>query len=174
MEILKEDKYIKGGYGMEFYEMQDGVTLSEIEKFNYPNRKLAVVIQIYNDEGLILLQKRGSKSRDENGLYEDIGGKVEEDDSSFKAAIERELLEEVGSEVEVKLSEPVGLYHNSKNGIDWLFVVYLGKYIRGEFKVMEPLKCEGYRFFQCEEAMESSMVTKSSKFLIKSLKRMRQ
>ncbi len=159
---------------MEFYKMEDGITSKDIRKFNYPNQKLGVIVQIYNDDGLILLQKRGCKSRDENGMYEDIGGKVEEEDDSFKAAIERELLEEAGSEVEVKLSEPVGLYHNSKNGIDWLFVVYLGKYVKGEFKVMEPLKCEGYRFWWYEEAMESSMVTQSSKFLMKSLKMIRR
>ena len=35
----------------------------------------------------VLLQQRGIKSRDENGLFEDIGGKVEDTDKTFRDAM---------------------------------------------------------------------------------------
>lgn len=154
---------------MKFYKLEHEVTVDDIEEFNYSNQKIGVIAHIENENGEILLQQRGAKSRDENGLFEDIGGKVESDDFDFKSAIKREIKEEAGDEVNIIIDNSCGIYHCFKNNINWIFVIYFGKYVSGEFKIMEPDKCLGYKFFKYEEAMKSDLVSESCKFLIKSL-----
>lgn len=142
----------------------------DLNALEYPNRKIGVIVHIYDDQGNIFLQQRGPKSRDENGLYEDIGGKFEESDSDYKTAIEREMMEEMGTDIQIELSDVVGVYHCFKNDINWIFIIFLGKYISGEAKIMEPDKCLGYKFFSYEEAINSPSVSKSSKYLIEKIR----
>ena len=155
---------------MDFNASDKEVTFEDLKQYNYENQKIGVIAHIENEKGQILLQQRGPKSRDENGLYEDIGGKFEESDSSFQAAIKREISEEAGNEIELEIVKSIGLYHCFKNSINWLFVVFFVKYNSGEFKIMEPDKCLNYKFFDCNEALSSDFVTDSCKFLIKSIK----
>ena len=68
---------------MQFYSLNHEASFEDLKKFNYPNQKIGVIAHIENENGEILLQQRGVKSRDENGLYEDIGGKVEPEDINF-------------------------------------------------------------------------------------------
>lgn len=82
---------------MKFYSIKHEAIFEDVEKFDYPNRKIGVIAYIENDKGEILLQQRGIKSRDEKGLYETIGGKVDSDDLTFKDAIIREIREEVSA-----------------------------------------------------------------------------
>lgn len=88
---------------MNYYKFDREVTSKDLENFKYPNRKVGVIIHIVDEMGRILLQQRGVKSRDENGLYEDVGGKIEESDIDYRAAIIREMNEEMGMEVEIDL-----------------------------------------------------------------------
>lgn len=80
---------------MKYIALDHEITPSEITIKD--NTQLGVIIHIEDSNGLILLQKRGSKARDEIGLLEEIGGKVEKTDNSFKEAIIRELKEEIGT-----------------------------------------------------------------------------
>lgn len=156
---------------MKFYPINYEATFEDIERFNYPNQKIGVIVHIENDKGEILLQQRGIKSRDENGFFEDIGGKVDSDDLTFKDAIIREIKEEAGDDIKLDFNNhSIGIYHCFKNNINWIFVIYYVKYISGDFKVMEPDKCVGYNFFTYEDAINSELVTESCKFLIKSIK----
>ena len=132
---------------MIFYPIDHEATFEDIKKFDYPNQKMGVIAHIENNKGEILLQQRGVKSRDENGLYEDIGGKVDSGDVSFKSAIIREIKEEAGEDVHLEFSNSIGIYHCFKNNIHWIFVIYFVKYISGNIKIMEPDKCMGYHFF---------------------------
>ena len=66
---------------MNFYLLNHEAAYEDIRKFNLPNQKVGVIAHIENSKGEILLQQRGEKSRDENGLYEDIGGKVDKEDN---------------------------------------------------------------------------------------------
>jgi len=155
----------------DFYPINHEVTLKDIKKFNYPNQKIGVLAYIENAKGEILLQQRGIKSRDENGLFETIGGKVEADDFTFKDAIIREVKEEAGDDVKLNFNgNSIGIFHCFKNNINWIFVIYFVKYFSGDFKVMEPDKCMGYNFFSYEEATNSDLVTENCKYLIKSIK----
>jgi len=159
---------------MEFYELYHEANIEEIESFNYQNQRIGVIAHIENELGNILLQQRGIKSRDENGLYEDVGGGFDKGDKNFKSAIIREIKEEMGDKVNIELSNSIGIFHVYKNNINWLMIIFYGKYIDGEIKVMEPDKCLGYKFFTYEEALESDMVTNSCKFLIKNMKNVKK
>ena len=149
---------------MEFNEV-DGIV--DLEKYNYSNYKIGVIAHIIDKDGNILLQQRGVKSRDENGLFEDVGGKVDKDDTDYKSAIEREIKEEMGDDVNIKLTNPVGVWYVPKKDTNWLFIVFKGTYLDGNIKIMEPDKCMGYKFFTYDEAVESNMLSESCNFLVK-------
>ncbi len=114
---------------MDFYKLDHEATIGDLKQFNFPNQKIGVIAHIENDIGEILLQQRGEKSRDENGLYEDLGGKVNPEDDSFKAAIIREIREEAGSEINYSFDNSIGICHFFKNNINWIFIIYFVRYI---------------------------------------------
>lgn len=152
-----------------FYKINKEINSETIKKFNFENQRIGVIAHIENSDGKILLQQRGAKSRDENGLYEDVGGSVENSDVDFKSAIIREMKEEMGNEANIELLDFSGIYHCYKHNTNWIFVIFKGKYIDGNINIMEPEKCMGYKFFSYEEAINSNLVSKSCKFLIKAL-----
>ena len=152
-----------------FYKMNNAIDSEDIKKFNFENQRIGVIVHIENDDGKILLQQRGAKSRDENGLYEDVGGSVENSDVDFKSAIIREMQEEMGNEANIESLDFSGIYHCYKHNTNWIFVIFKGKYIDGNINIMEPEKCMGYKFFSYEEAMNSNLVSESCKFLIKAI-----
>ena len=154
---------------MHFYKTNFEVTFDDIKCFNFENQRLGVIVHIKNKDNKILLQQRGMESRDEIGMFEDVGGRVDSTDTSFKNAIIREMKEEIGDDAVIKLSNSIGIYHCYKNNINWIFVVYLGEYIKGPIKIMEPEKCQGYHFFDYDEAINSDKVSEGSKFLVKSI-----
>lgn len=106
---------------MHYYKLDHEATWDDIKHFNYPNQKLGVIAHIQNKGGL-LLQQRGPKSRDDNGLYEDIGGGIEENDPDFKSAIAREIREEAGNDMIITIDDSIGIYHLYKNNINWIFI----------------------------------------------------
>ena len=154
---------------MKFYKLDHSVNNGDIRKFNFDNQRIGVIAHIEDENGKILLQQRGLKSRDENGLYEDVGGSVENSDVDFKAAIIREMQEEMGNDVNIKLFDSTSIYHCYKNSTNWIFVIFKGQYIDGNIKIMEPEKCMGYKFFSYDEAINSDLVSESCKFLIKAI-----
>lgn len=154
---------------MEFYKMDHKVNNKDLQKFNFENQRLGVIIHIEDDDGKILLQQRGIKSRDENGLYEDVGGSLENSDVDFKSAIIREMQEEMGTDAKIEILDSTDIYHILKNNTNWVFVIFKGKYISGNINIMEPEKCMGYKFFTYEEAIKSNLVSEGCKFLIKSI-----
>ena len=154
---------------MEFYLIDHEATVEDIEKFHFSNKKVGVIAHIETLDGKVLLQQRGVKSRDENGLFEDIGGKVEDTDKTFRDAMIREISEEVGNNIQYELGQSIGIGHWQKGDINWIFIIYPVLYIGGTLERLEPEKCIGYRFFQKEEALDSNLVTESCKFIIKEI-----
>ena len=69
---------------MKFWELKTEITDKDLDKFNYPNRRLGVIIHIEDTNQSILLQQRGSCSRDEKYMFEAVGGSVDETDKNFK------------------------------------------------------------------------------------------
>lgn len=154
---------------MDYKKIERESTLEALKEYNFQNQKIGVIAHIENDKGEILLQQRGSKSRDYNYLYEDIGGKVEENDINFRNALIREIKEEAGDNIIVSVDKAIGIYHRSNKEVNWVFIVYFVRYISGEFKIMEKDKCLGYKFFTYDELMNSKSVSESCKFLSKSI-----
>ncbi len=154
---------------MDYHILNHEATMEDVNNFNYSNKKIGVIVHIEDKDGNILLQQRGIKSRDENGLYEYIGGKVENEDISFKSAIIREIEEEAGKDVKLEIGDSIGIYHCLKNNVNWVFIIYDACYISGEFKIVEPEKCQGYKFFNYKDAINSKLVTPTCKYLINSI-----
>ncbi len=121
---------------MKFYKMEHSVNSEDIKKFNFENQRIGVIAHIEDENERILLQQRGLKSRDENGLYEEVGGSVENNDVDFKSAIIHEMQEEMGNDVNIELFDSTGIYHCCKNNANWIFVIFKGKYIDGNINIM--------------------------------------
>ncbi len=122
-----------------------------------PEYRCAVIALILDEKGRILLQRRGPKSRDEFNKLEDIGGAVESTDISFKAAMHREIVEEVGNDIDYSIDELVGASLITKydsrtdKDVNWFFLLYKCTYRSGELKINEPGKCLGYEFYKQDE-----------------------
>ena len=122
-----------------------------------PEYRCAVIGLIFDEKGRILLQRRGPKSRDEFNKLEDIGGAVESTDISFKAAMHREIVEEVGNDIDYSIDELVGASLITKydsrtdKDVNWFFLLYKCTYRSGELKINEPGKCLGYEFYKQDE-----------------------
>lgn len=80
------------------------------------------------------------------------------------------MLEEMGSNIKVEIKDTLGIYHVQKKDINWVFIVFAGKYIEGEAEIMEPDKCIGYKFFSYDETQNSNLLSESCKFLIDKIK----
>ena len=152
-----------------FYKISRTIKNEDIQKFDLKNRKIGVLAYIKNEKGEILLQQRGIKSRDENELYEYVGGSVEWSDTDFEAAIIREMSEEMGNDVNISNLKTEGIYHCEKSNINWVFVIFKGDYIGGDIKIMEPEKCLGYKFFKYDEAIKNELISDSCRFLTKAI-----
>ena len=154
---------------MKYYKMNHEVTKDDIQKFNFNNPKIGVIAYIENNEGKILLQQRGEKSRDEIGKFACVGGSLEISDKSYKEAIIREIKEEMGNDVVIEFFRTSDILHINNNDDDFLFLIFKCKYIKGKINIMEPKKCIGYKFFEYDEAINSDMVSEGCKFILKSI-----
>ncbi|MGB5592724.1 MAG: 8-oxo-dGTP diphosphatase MutT [Crocosphaera sp.] len=108
-----------------------------------PHKKIGVAI-IYNDAGLILIDRRPSKGL-LGGLWEFPGGKIEANET-VEDCIKREILEEIDIEIEVG-EHLVTLDHDYTHFKVTLFV-HIGRYVKGEPK---PIECEEIRWVTLEE-----------------------
>ncbi len=154
---------------MDFYLLDHEITFEDLKNFSSSGAKMAVIANIENEQGKILLQQRGAKARDAVGLYEYIGGGIEPEDQSPKAAVMREIQEEAGEDLKLEFEKSIGICHYHPNDSNWVFAVYYFKYIKGEAKIMEPGKCMGYCFFSYEEAINSELVSSGCRYLIKNI-----
>ena len=154
---------------MDYYKLDHEATKKDLDRFEYPNKRIGVISIIKNEKGEILLQQRGSASQDAKFQYENIGGSVEEYDTNYKVAILREIKEEAGEEIELETSDSIGIFHYESIGYHWIFIIYEFKYLGGEPKIIEKNKCERYDFFEPKEAIESNKVSEGCKKLLKSI-----
>lgn len=152
---------------MDYYKLDHEATREDFKIFNYSNMRIGVISIIENEKGEILLQQRGKASQDANFLYENIGGSVEEYDNNFKEAALREIKEEAGEDIKLETSNSIGLFHYESKGYNWVFAIYLFKYLGGDIKIIEKDKCLGYEFINPIEAIESTNVSEGCKSLLK-------
>ena len=109
--------------------------------------KVCVVCFLYDQEGKIVLHRRGEKARDEIGKLEAIGGSVDRTDGDFREALLRELNEEAGFEATYEIGNFIVAQHtqhvdkNTDELIDWVVLAYKGRVVSGELINMEPERC---------------------------------
>lgn len=135
-----------------------------------PEYRVAVIALIIDDNGRILLQRRGPKSRDEVGKLEDIGGAYEESDLLFRDALIREISEEAGDKVKYNIESLIGGCLINKfnprinDNVNWLFLLYECKYDSGEFVCNEDGKALGYEWYKYEEFPEDEVASSTLSF----------
>ena len=137
---------------------------------NIPEYRCAVIALMLDKSGRILLQRRGPKSRDEVGMLEDIGGAVENSDVTFRDAMNREIFEEVGSEIKYTIDELLGASlitkydSRSDSDVNWLFLLYKCTYIDGEIKCNEEGKALGYEWYKYDEFPKDEIASSTLSF----------
>lgn len=125
--------------------------------------KVAVIVYAFDKDNKIIFQRRGPGCRDERLKLETIGGKVQESDIDFRSALNREIVEEVGTDANVKIDEFVtAIYDKTFDEINnkeqkWIKLIYKGNFISGELKIAEPTKCLGYERYKISEVNENEL-----------------
>ena len=147
-------------------EVKDMKELKEVLKDNKEISKdyeVAVIVYAFDKENKIIFQRRGPGCRDERLKLETIGGRVKESDIDFKTALNREIIEEVGTEANIEIDEFIistyattfdDRYNKEQT---WIYIVYKGTLKNGELKIAEPNKCLGYERYKIGEVDENEL-----------------
>lgn len=130
----------------------------------YPKKyEVAVIVYAFDKENKIVFQRRGLGCRDEQLKLETIGGRVKKSDVDFRTALQREIIEEIGTDADIELQEfVVATYaktfdvRNNKEQ-DWIYIVYKGNLKGGELQIAEPNKCLGYEKYKIGEVDENEL-----------------
>lgn len=147
-------------------EVKDMKELKEMLKDNNnisEDYKVAVIVYAFDKDNRIIFQRRGPGCRDERLKLETIGGRVKEDDIDFRTALNREIVEEVGTEVNIEIGEFITSTYATTfdNRYDkeqpWIYLVYKGTLKSGELAITEPDKCLGYERYKIGEVDEKEL-----------------
>lgn len=116
---------------------------------------------IFDEDGKLLITKRGEKARNERGKWEIPGGSVEFGET-FEQAVKREVMEELG--IEVEILDLLGICDHiiPDEHQHWVAPTFLCRISKGEPKILEPEKCAEIGWFRLNEAgkLPLSIVTK--------------
>jgi 8-oxo-dGTP pyrophosphatase MutT (NUDIX family) len=125
--------------------------------------QVAVIVCAFDNENRIIFQRRGMGCRDERLKLETIGGRVKEKDFDFRTALQREILEEIGTDANIELNEfIVATYaktfdERAQKEQTWIYLLYKGTLISGEPQIAEPTKCLGYERYKIGEVDENEL-----------------
>ncbi len=113
---------------------------------------VGVGVALFNDEGKILITKRGQKAQNDRGKWEIPGGAVEYGETLEDAAV-REIKEE--NDVDIEVVELLGIYNHllKEEGQHWVAPTFVCRHVGGEPKIMEPDKCEAVGWYSVDEAL---------------------
>ena len=147
-------------------EVKDMKELKEMLKDNNnisEEYKVAVIVYAFDENNRIIFQRRGPGCRDERLKLETIGGRVKENDIDFRTALNREIVEEVGTEANIEIGEFITAtyattfddrYHKEQL---WIYLAYKGISKSGQLKIAEPDKCLGYERYKIGEVDEKEL-----------------
>ena len=147
-------------------EVKDMKELKEILKDNNiisKDYKVAVIVYAFDTDNRIIFQRRGPGCRDERFKLETIGGRVKENDIDFRTALNREIIEEVGTEANIEIGEFITSTYATTfdNRYDkeqsWIYLVYKGTLKSGELTIAELDKCLGYERYKIGEVDEREL-----------------
>ena len=108
---------------------------------------------ILNEEGKVLIMKRGVKCKNQKGYWQIPGGAIEFNET-FHDALQREVEEELGIKIEVGelLALVDDIMHEEKQ--HWVTPQFLCKIKEGSIVNKEPEKCEEIRWCSLDEIPE--------------------
>lgn len=121
-----------------------------------------------------ILMRRGPGCRDEQNKLEGIGGRVKANEK-FDAALKREIKEEVGENVDIKVLDLFEIRTDTtfdirtQKNITWIIISFICFYKSGALKIMEPTKNLGFEKFSIHD-IDVNELSSSSKTAYDSLK----
>lgn len=135
--------------------------MNKISKKGVDYIGVGVGAAIISRDKKLLIAKRGEKAKNERGKWEIPGGSVEFGET-FKETLQREIMEEVGLEIEILELLDVCDHIIPEEKQHWVSPTYLCRIKSGEPKILEPEKCAEIGWFNLEEApqLDLSIVTK--------------
>lgn len=143
---------------------------------NFDKFKVSVVCLLFDDEGKLILHRRGPGARDEIGKLLAIGGSFNNSDGTFRNAMKRELLEEAGNKANIELGDFIGCIVDSKvdntNGelTNWAILGYKGKLVSGELVNMEPERCVGFEALEVDELLRGNDIGNTVRTFLEELR----
>lgn len=122
---------------------------------------VGVGIVVFNDEGKLLITKRGQTCANDRGKWEIPGGGVEHGELR-RDAVKREIKEENDIDVEIVEELQTSDHFSPEDGLHFVTTSFVCRHVGGEPKRMEPEKCEAIGWFSIEEAekLDLSGITK--------------
>src|SRR5512137_854813 len=111
---------------------------------------------IFNKEGALFLAKRGREARNEKHRWEFPGGSVEFGET-LQHALQREINEEYGFQIDVVRLLDVVDHILPEEGQRWVSPTYLCRYRSGTPVIREPHKCESIGWFAIDEIPEHDL-----------------
>jgi ADP-ribose pyrophosphatase YjhB (NUDIX family) len=113
---------------------------------------VSVAVFVYNDQGKILLLKRGKKARDENGRWAPVAGGLKHGES-LDAALSRELKEECrAAPISTDFLGYLDVFRTSDEGLPthWLCMCFAVKVDPALVEIGEPEATEDLDWFSIE------------------------
>ena len=106
---------------------------------------------IVDPQGRVFMARRGPQARNERGLWEFPGGKVEFGER-LADALRREIREEYGVEIAVGRLLDVADHILPEEGQHWVSPTFICQIVSGEPAIREPSKCTEIGWFLPAEA----------------------
>jgi 8-oxo-dGTP diphosphatase len=101
---------------------------------------------IVDGQGRLFLARRGSRAKNERGLWEFPGGSVEFGET-LAEALQREMREEYGIEIQVGELLDVVDHILPDEGQHWVSPAFICRIVSGEPRILEPEKCAEIKWF---------------------------
>jgi len=108
---------------------------------------------IVDDQGRLFLSRRGSKAKNERGLWEFPGGSVEFGEKLVDA-LRREMREEYGLEIQVGELLDVVDHILPEEEQHWVSPAFICTITSGEPRILEPEKCSEIGWFSPDQMPE--------------------
>jgi len=106
---------------------------------------------LQDGQGRVFLSRRGPQAKNERGLWEFPGGSVEFGET-LAHALQREMREEYGIEIEVGELLDVVDHILPEEGQHWVSPTYICKLAAGDPSIREPSKCIEIGWFDPRQA----------------------
>lgn len=117
---------------------------------------------IFNNDGNVLIIRRGNKSQNEIGYWGIPGGAVEFGEK-LEDAIKREVFEELGVKIKpLKILSPIDHILPSEKQ-HWVTASFVSKLTQGEPKAMEKGKIDKIEWMSIDKAVKLKKISKAAK-----------